>query len=86
MLAVRQYLRKVVKIMKKLIYSKEDLELILSLETQEKDKEIEKLNNRIDKAIEYIDSEAKSLVAGFGLKKCINTYKLLDILKGEDNE
>lgn len=35
--------------MKKLIYSKEDLDLILSLENEEKDKEIERLNNIIEK-------------------------------------
>lgn len=34
--------------MKKLIYSKEDLDLILSLENEEKDKEIERLNNIIN--------------------------------------
>ena len=54
--------------MKKLIYSQEDLDLILSLETETKDKEIEKLTaestkweskfydeaKKVDKAIEYI--------------------------------
>jgi len=53
---------------KKLIYSQEDLDLILSLETETKDKEIEKLTaestkweskfydeaKKVDKAIEYI--------------------------------
>lgn len=34
--------------MKKLIYSKEDLDLILTLELEEKDKEIERLNNIIN--------------------------------------
>ena len=36
--------------MKKLIYSKEDLDLILTLELEEKDKEIERLNNIINNA------------------------------------
>ena len=35
--------------MKKLIYSQEDLNLILSVEMQEKDEEIERLNNIINK-------------------------------------
>ena len=39
--------------MKKLIYSQEDLDLILSLETQEKDAEIDRLNNIINELIEY---------------------------------
>ena len=34
--------------MKKLIYSQEDLDLILTLELEEKDKEIERLNNIIN--------------------------------------
>ena len=34
--------------MKKLIYSQEDINLILSVETQEKDDEIERLNNIIN--------------------------------------
>jgi hypothetical protein len=34
--------------LKKLIYSKEDLDLILSIEIEEKDKEIERLNNIIN--------------------------------------
>lgn len=43
--------------MKKLIYSKEDLDLILSLEIEEKDKEIEKLNNIINELEKYINEE-----------------------------
>ena len=42
--------------MKKLIYSQEDLDLILSLETEEKDKEIERLNDIIEEVREYIES------------------------------
>lgn len=34
--------------MKKLIYSQEDLDLVLSLETEEKDKEIEKLVDELE--------------------------------------
>lgn len=48
--------------MKKLIYSKEDLDLILSIEMQEQENEIDRLNNiilnqqkRIDKTIQAID-------------------------------
>ena len=43
--------------MKKLIYSQEDLDLILSLEIQEKDKEIERLNNIINEIEKYINEE-----------------------------
>ena len=41
--------------MKKLIYSQEDLNLILSVEMQEQENEIERLNNVINEAINYID-------------------------------
>jgi len=41
---------------KKLIYSQEDLDLILSLETETKDKEIERLNKGINEIIQYINS------------------------------
>ena len=40
--------------MKKLIYSQEDLNLILSVEMQEKDVEIDRLNNIINELEEYI--------------------------------
>lgn len=40
----------------------------------------------IDKAIEYINEESKSLNAGLSIKKCINVYELLNILRGEDND
>ena len=43
--------------MKKLIYSKEDLDLILTLELEEKDKEIERLNNIINELEKYIGNE-----------------------------
>ena len=47
--------------MKKLIYSKEDLDLILSLENEEKDKEIERLNNIIKNTIKEIERLNKEL-------------------------
>ena len=57
--------------MKKLIYSQEDLDLVLSLETEEKDKEIERLNkeNKIlrenaehnDKVVDKVNWENKRL-------------------------
>jgi hypothetical protein len=40
--------------LKKLIYSKEDLDLILSLETQEYEDKINNLQSKIDKANELI--------------------------------
>ena len=39
--------------MKKLIYSQEDLNLILSVEMQEKDVEIDRLNNILDTMLEF---------------------------------
>ena len=41
--------------MKKLIYSKEDLDLILCLETKKYEDKINNLQSKIDKAIEYIN-------------------------------
>lgn len=41
--------------MKKLIYSQEDLDLILSLETQECEDKINNLQSKIDKANEILD-------------------------------
>lgn len=41
--------------MKKLIYSHEDLDLILSLETQEYEDKINNLQSKIDKVSEYVD-------------------------------
>ena len=43
--------------MKKLIYSKEDLDLILTLELEEKDKEIERLNNIINELEKYLNEQ-----------------------------
>lgn len=45
--------------MKKLIYSQEDLDLILSLETQEYEDKINNLQSKIDKAIEFVEKESK---------------------------
>ena len=62
--------------MKKLIYSKEDLDLILTLELEEKDKEIERLNNIIKEVRE-------ELIDLFGTddKDINNILEILD--KGE---
>lgn len=54
-----------------------------------KDKEIEKLNNKINKAIEYIEKEFywshnTIELANKGIE--YNLDKLLEILKGSDNE
>ena len=51
-------------------------------EIAEKDKEIERLNNRINKAIEYIELGINFDSLGVTRTK----RKLLKILKGEDNE
>ena len=65
--------------MKKLIYSQEDLDLILSLENEEKDKEIERLNNIINElerwlGNEYISGNYEELYR-IGLKDCHKNYK-----------
>ena len=49
--------------MKKLIYSKEDLDLILTLELEEKEEEIERLNNIINELEKYLEEE-KDRLAG----------------------
>lgn len=41
--------------MKKLIYSKENLDLILSIEMQEQENEIERLNNIINRIDSFVD-------------------------------
>ena len=51
-------------------------------EIEEKDKEIERLNNRINKAIEYIELGINFDSLGVARTK----RKLLKILKGEDKE
>ena len=46
--------------MKELIYSQEDLDLILSLETQEKDGEIDRLNNIINELEKWCNNGIKN--------------------------
>jgi hypothetical protein len=67
---------------KKLIYSKEDLDLILSLENEKKDKEIERLNNITKKAIEYINENWGHWCSNH----CKYATETINILKGEDKE
>lgn len=43
--------------MKKLIYSQEDLDLILSLTTQEKDEELERYKNIIDELEKWFEEK-----------------------------
>ncbi len=50
--------------MKKLIYSKEDLDLILALELEEKDKEIERLNNIINEFDNWLLGEKMMFYKG----------------------
>ena len=76
--------------MKKLIYSQEDLDLILSLEIQEKDKEIERLNNIINsidtKLIEMgVDDEMLDTCEMYDVNG-IELRKMLKELKGIDKE
>lgn len=68
--------------MKKLIYSQEDLDLILSIATQEKDEEIEKLNNIINELekdlIEYFKKEYPDRkLEDYNLKNCTYDYALV---------
>ena len=73
--------------MKKLIYSKEDLDLILCLEIEKYEDKINNLQSKIDKAIEYINNNLTTSSILDGKKiYCLNDYsfdyeELLDILK-----
>lgn len=58
----------------------------LQHKVDELEEENKRLNNIINKAIKYINEESKSLDAGLSIKKCINVYELLSILRGENNE
>ena len=61
--------------MKKLIYSQEDLDLILSLEIQKYEDKINNLQSKIDKAIEILDKDTN----------VENIYfELRDLFKGDD--
>ena len=68
--------------MKKLIYSKEDLDLILCLETEKYEDKINNLQAKIDKTIEYVENnlevnEHDDYIVYLGK----NENELLDILK-----
>jgi hypothetical protein len=66
--------------LKKLIYSKEDLDLILCLETEKYEDKINNLQSKIDKANEILDKYANTEVEDY--KKIMKFYKeLRDILK-----
>ena len=60
-------------------YESTDLEKTLALKIMEKDKEIKRLNNIINEAIEYIKAVGV-------IPKNIDIFVLLDILKGSDKE
>ena len=72
--------------MKELIYSQEDLDLILSLETEEKDKEIERLNNIINE----IRKDIEDIESNYFKRYDDEVYKLCDIIlekiEGVDKE
>jgi hypothetical protein len=71
--------------LKKLIYSKEDLDLILCLETEKYEDKINNLQSKIDKAIEYVntikDNTPNSTRKDFAKMILINYEFLLSILK-----
>ena len=65
--------------MKKLIYSK-DLDLILTLELEEKDKEIERLNNIIKEVREYVEKNTEEK------KSWLNGIPDYTVFKGDAKE
>ena len=72
--------------MKKLIYSEEDLDLILSLKIQEYEDKMYNIQKRIDKAIETNENIRKKLLSCSSYEKEeVEDLILLqeDILKGE---
>ena len=72
--------------MKELIYSKEDLDLMCTLELEEERKEIERLHSIIKEAREYIQDRYDGEVLTHTFDKD-NVKELLEILdKVEENE
>jgi len=61
-------------------------ENLLELQLREKNIEIERLNNIINKAIEYIETYKESFKNYIASDLEFNVYELLDILKGVDKE
>lgn len=59
----------------RLNFEVEDIEII------KLKKQLKQRDEVIDEAIEFIKEETDSMSAGLGIKKSINTYKLLDILQ-----
>ena len=72
--------------MKKLIYSKEDLDLILSIELEEKDKEIERLNNIINELEKWLKFAINSDDTEFFKGAWSDTLRKLQELKDSDKE
>lgn len=74
--------------MKTLIYSKEDLDLIMCLETEEMQEQINNLQSKIDKANEILDKWGEEPDADMYMQ--IKEYKewkeLKDILKDNSHE
>ncbi len=55
--------------------------VLLNEENKELKEKLQQREEIIEKAIKFIYEETDSMSAGLGIKKCIYTYKLLDILK-----
>ena len=79
--------------MKKLIYSKEDLDLILTLELEEKEIEIERLNNIINELEKYhkiqmgIASDVRDNLYCLGrYDSSYDSFQRIQELKGSDKE
>lgn len=73
--------------MKKLIYSQEDLDLVLSLETEEKDKEIERLNNGLKDIKWYIEKNKTSFSDLYiPASDVVSILVIIDRLLGSDKE
>lgn len=71
--------------MKKLIYSKEDLDLILTLELEKKDEEIERLHSIIKEVRETIEKESFTYEHITGDYRAIESDLILGILDKENN-
>ena len=71
-------------------FDEEDIIAEYEKQLQKKDEEIERLNNIINKAIEYIETHQlnfKKNITTFGSERLsMEERKLLDILRGVDKE
>lgn len=67
--------------MKKLIYSQEDLDLILSLEIEEKDKELDQYKNNWEELKKWVKEDKELAGNNFEMGRCFNMFDILDKMK-----